>query len=48
MGLTAFLKFTDIYFKTYTSGQEKSGKLKLAKTENNSSQLHTLTTHLDT
>ena len=26
----------------------KSGKLKLAKTENNSSQLHTLTTHLNT
>lgn len=29
--LKAFLKFIEIYFKTYTLGQEKSGKLKLAK-----------------
>ena len=48
MGLTAFLKFTDIYFKTYTSGQEKSGKLRLVKTENNSFQQRTLTMLLNT
>ena len=41
--LTAFLKFTDICFKTFTFGQVKNGQLKLAKTANSFSLLHTLT-----
>ncbi len=38
----------DIYFKMFTSGQAKSGQLKLAKMVSSSSLLRTLTTLSDT
>ena len=47
-GIDSLLKFTDIYFKMFTSGQAKSGQLKLAKMVSSSSLLRTLTTLSDT
>lgn len=47
-GIDTLFEFTDIYFKTFTFGQVKSGQLKLAKTVSSSSLLRILTMLSDT